>query len=249
MSPTRQPFSAELHTPGVELAGLLALLGEHLYSTPAVAVLRTDPARRVLIIEDDGAGLTGEEIVADLATIGRGATRGVRDATGTEELIGLFGIGFLSAFVIAHTVTMTTTSWQQPPAGACARGRGRGVDVRVPACRHAVARVARRIRARRSGLRPGGARRGPAPPGRGWRPDPRRGRDVPIPDGVEIDGFDASLGIPPGVEPSAVHALLVELFGAEPDPARPVLWPLLARDAGAEPVAERHAAAWERWGF
>jgi histidine kinase/DNA gyrase B/HSP90-like ATPase len=130
MSPTRQPFSAELHTPGVELAGLLALLGEHLYSTPAVAVLRTDPARRVLIIEDDGAGLTGEEIVADLATIGRGATRGVRDATGTEELIGLFGIGFLSAFVIAHTVTMTTPSWQQPPAGACARGRGRGVDAR-----------------------------------------------------------------------------------------------------------------------
>lgn len=75
------------------------------------------------------------------------------------------------------------------------------------------------------------------------------GRTFPTPDGVEIDGFDASLGIPPGVEPSAVHALLVELFGAEPDPARPVLWPLLARDAGAEPVAERHAAAWERWGF
>jgi molecular chaperone HtpG len=151
MSPTRQPFSAELHTPGVELAGLLALLGEHLYSTPAVAVrelvqnahdsivrrrmadpafaggsihLRTDPARRVLIIEDDGAGLTGEEIVADLATIGRGATRGVRDATGTEELIGLFGIGFLSAFVIAHTVTMTTTSWQQPDRGWRYRSTG-----------------------------------------------------------------------------------------------------------------------------
>lgn len=134
----------ELRTPDVELQGLFDLLGQHLYSTPAVAVrelvqnasdsivrrrlaepaygggtitLLPHPARSVLLVDDDGAGLSAEEIVRDLATIGRGGTCEVREAAGSEELIGLFGIGFLSAFVVAHTVTLTTTSWRDPERG------------------------------------------------------------------------------------------------------------------------------------
>ena len=133
-----------MRTPDVELQGLFDLLGQHLYSTPAVAVrelvqnaadsivrrrlaepsyrggaitLLPDAARSMLVVEDDGAGLTGDEIVRDVATIGRGGTRDVREAVGSDELIGLFGIGFLSAFVVAHTVTLTTTSWREPERG------------------------------------------------------------------------------------------------------------------------------------
>ena len=136
--------SAELRTPDVELSGLFDLLGRHLYSTPAVAVrelvqnahdsivrrrladpdygggeihLVSDHPRSVLVVDDDGAGLTADEVVRDLATIGRGGTRAVREAAGSDELIGLFGIGFLSAFVVAHTVTVTTTSWREPTRG------------------------------------------------------------------------------------------------------------------------------------
>ncbi len=141
----------QMRAPDVDLVGLLDLLGEHLYSTPAVAVreliqnahdsivrrrmadpaftggvirLLPDPLRQRLVIEDDGAGLSGEEIVTDLATIGRGGTRAVREQTGSQELIGLFGIGFLSAFVVATTVTVTTTAASDPTRGWRYRSSG-----------------------------------------------------------------------------------------------------------------------------
>ena len=47
---------------------------------------------------------TDEEIGAYLATIGAGYTRKLREATGSEDLIGLFGLGFLSAFVVSDKV-------------------------------------------------------------------------------------------------------------------------------------------------
>lgn len=86
------------------------------YGGGAIRLL-PDQGRSVLTVEDDGAGLTADEVVRDLATIGRGGTRSVREAVGSDELIGLFGIGFLSAFVVAHTVTVTTTSWREPGRG------------------------------------------------------------------------------------------------------------------------------------
>jgi molecular chaperone HtpG len=142
----------ELRAAQVDMAGLLTVLGDHLYSTPLVAVRELlqnahdsivrrrieDPAwapaandgagpagGRIVVraspgllsIEDDGAGLTDEEIVAYLATIGAGYTRNLRQSTGSEELIGLFGLGFLSAFVVSDRVRVTTTSYKSPDRG------------------------------------------------------------------------------------------------------------------------------------
>ncbi|MGF1429305.1 ATP-binding protein [Kitasatospora sp. LaBMicrA B282] len=143
-----------LRTTEVDLGGLVSVLATHLYSTPLVALrelvqnahdshtrrrledpdgataldprirVRADAARRTLAIEDTGAGLTEPEIHAYLATVGTGYTRLLREVTGNEELIGAFGLGFLSAFSVAEQVTVTTTSHREPALGHRYRSRG-----------------------------------------------------------------------------------------------------------------------------
>ncbi|WP_441245381.1 ATP-binding protein [Kitasatospora sp. McL0602] len=141
-----------LRTTEVDLGGLVGVLATHLYSTPLVALrelvqnahdshtrrrledpqgshrpvirVRGDAARRVVSVEDTGAGLTEPEIHAYLATVGTGYTRLLRDLTGSQELIGAFGLGFLSAFSVADEVTVTTTSHREPGLGHRYRSRG-----------------------------------------------------------------------------------------------------------------------------
>ena len=77
------------------------------------------PKNRKLVVRDTGAGLSREEITRDLATIGAGNTRKLRselEAIGNPlalELIGQFGVGFLSAFMLSERVTVETRSFRQ----------------------------------------------------------------------------------------------------------------------------------------
>jgi molecular chaperone HtpG len=76
-----------------------------------------DAEAGILRITDTGAGLTEDEIHQFLATVGSGYTRKLREQIETgdgSDLIGLFGIGFLSAFVVADVVSVTTTSYKNP---------------------------------------------------------------------------------------------------------------------------------------
>ncbi|HEX9998581.1 MAG TPA: ATP-binding protein [Abditibacterium sp.] len=78
--------------------------------------LEVDPARRLLRVSDNGNGLTRQEIEDYLATIGRSYTRELRQnlsALSPDEaakLIGQFGFGFLSAFLLADEVRVVTKS-------------------------------------------------------------------------------------------------------------------------------------------
>jgi molecular chaperone HtpG len=75
-----------------------------------------DPVRRQLTVRDNGQGLTADEIETYLSTIGRGYTRELRDRLAlcspdeAAELVGQFGLGFLSAFLLASEVTLLTRS-------------------------------------------------------------------------------------------------------------------------------------------
>lgn len=60
------------------------------------------------IIKDTGIGMNDSDLKEYLSTIGKGATRLARQEQKTEGLIGLFGIGFLSAFVVASQVEVKT---------------------------------------------------------------------------------------------------------------------------------------------
>jgi molecular chaperone HtpG len=81
-----------------------------------------DSERRVVTIADNGNGLTEEEIGTYLATIGRGYTRELRERLAFDSpeeaaaLIGQFGLGFLSAFLLAGEVTLQTRSVSGGPA-------------------------------------------------------------------------------------------------------------------------------------
>jgi molecular chaperone HtpG len=83
--------------------------------------LSIDPHEKVLTITDNGHGLTEQEINEYLSTIGRGYTRELRerlslfDSAEAVELIGQFGLGFLSAFLLASEVTVLTRSAQGTP--------------------------------------------------------------------------------------------------------------------------------------
>ncbi len=138
-------MEAGIHATEVDLGGLLTVLGSHLYSTPAVAVrelvqnahdsitrrriedpgfeggadrARGRPGRGLLVVRDDGAGMTRDEVARFLATIGAGATREARERGEAEEdLIGLFGLGFLSAFIIADRTRVRSTSHKAPGEG------------------------------------------------------------------------------------------------------------------------------------
>lgn len=69
-----------------------------------------------LTIRDNGQGLTDEQITDYLATIGRSYTGQLKnelailDPERAKELIGQFGFGFLSAFLIADEIVLTTRS-------------------------------------------------------------------------------------------------------------------------------------------
>ena len=73
-----------------------------------------DKPARTLTISDDGIGMSREEMVSNLGTIARSGTRGFSqtlDAANPEDrpsLIGQFGVGFYSAFMVADRVEVTS---------------------------------------------------------------------------------------------------------------------------------------------
>ncbi len=83
---------------------------------PEGAKVRIVPARgdRTLTISDDGIGMTREEMVANLGTIARSGTRAFGESlvqAKPEErpsLIGQFGVGFYSAFMVAREVEVVS---------------------------------------------------------------------------------------------------------------------------------------------
>jgi molecular chaperone HtpG len=84
-----------------------------------------------LTINDRGCGMTHDELVENLGTIAHSGTRKFLQAlkdTGKPpgELIGQFGVGFYSAFMVADKVTVRTRSWRQDaePLEWISDGRG-----------------------------------------------------------------------------------------------------------------------------
>jgi molecular chaperone HtpG len=80
--------------------------------------LETDPAERTLTVRDNGIGMTRDEVVDLIGTIAKSGTgemlarlREAREAGSSEqaaELIGQFGVGFYSSFMVADRVVLVT---------------------------------------------------------------------------------------------------------------------------------------------
>ncbi|HEY2531108.1 MAG TPA: molecular chaperone HtpG [Xanthobacteraceae bacterium] len=88
-----------------------ALLGDDV--RPRITV-EIDAAKRLLSVEDNGIGMARDEMVEALGTIARSGTRAFLDrieatqAGAETALIGRFGVGFYSAFMVAERVEVTS---------------------------------------------------------------------------------------------------------------------------------------------
>lgn len=84
--------------------------GDHDYAI----VLRPDPDAHTLVIEDNGIGMSYDEVVANIGTIARSGTSEFvarleeAQKAGDMALIGRFGVGFYSSFIVAERVVLET---------------------------------------------------------------------------------------------------------------------------------------------
>ncbi len=99
----------------------LALSDESLYEGDSELKIRLefDKEKGTITIIDNGIGMTREEVQEHIGTIAKSGTKQFFDAlTGDQakdsELIGQFGVGFYSAFIVADKVTLTTRKAGQP---------------------------------------------------------------------------------------------------------------------------------------
>src|SRR5688572_21407 len=72
-----------------------------------------DPAARTVTISDNGIGMSREEVVTHLGTIAKSGTREFFERLSGDQakdahLIGQFGVGFYSSFIVADRVTVVT---------------------------------------------------------------------------------------------------------------------------------------------
>ena len=99
---------------------------EYRDSTPLEITLLPNKEAKVLTIQDNGIGLTHDELVQNLGTIAHSGSKeffrnlvsAKKEDGGTNEqpdlsLIGQFGVGFYSAFMLAEKVEVVTRSYRE----------------------------------------------------------------------------------------------------------------------------------------
>jgi len=91
-----------------------------------------DKDKRSITVSDNGIGMTREEVIENIGTIAKSGTRAFLDSmTGDEKndarLIGQFGVGFYSSFIVADEVRLRTRKAGMPADQAVewvSRGKG-----------------------------------------------------------------------------------------------------------------------------
>jgi len=89
---------------------------------PDLAIrVSVDAESRTLSITDNGIGMSREEVIDNLGTIARSGTgqfiaRLTGDQRKDAQLIGQFGVGFYSAFIVADEVTVSTRRADADPS-------------------------------------------------------------------------------------------------------------------------------------
>ena len=78
-------------------------------------LVETDPKERTVTVHDNGIGMSRQEVIANIGTIAKSGTRellqSIKESKSSEiatSLIGQFGVGFYSAFMVADRVTLVT---------------------------------------------------------------------------------------------------------------------------------------------
>jgi len=113
-----------------------ALTNAQLFESDSDLKIRVsfDPKARTITVSDNGIGMSRDEVVQHIGTIAKSGTREFFESlTGDQSkdahLIGQFGVGFYSSFIVADRVTLTTrraglpagegVRWVSDGAGEC----------------------------------------------------------------------------------------------------------------------------------
>src|SRR5665213_1593630 len=93
--------------------------------------ITTDDKAKTLTIQDFGIGMTRAELVENLGTIAHSGSKAFLKALGengrkSAGLIGQFGVGFYSVFMVAKTVRVYTHSWRAGEPGQLWTSEGAG---------------------------------------------------------------------------------------------------------------------------
>ncbi len=114
----KEIFLRELISNGADACDKLrfkAISDDSLYAGDSELHIRisTDTEKGTLTISDNGIGMTEEEVIQNLGTIARSGTAEFlkqlsSDQKNASNLIGQFGVGFYSSFIVADDVTVDT---------------------------------------------------------------------------------------------------------------------------------------------
>ncbi|PHM27870.1 heat shock protein 90 [Xenorhabdus budapestensis] len=92
-----------------------ALSAPELYENDAELRVRLalDQEKKTITISDNGIGMTRDEVIDNLGTIAKSGTKAFLESIGSDQakdsqLIGQFGVGFYSSFIVADKVTVRT---------------------------------------------------------------------------------------------------------------------------------------------
>ncbi len=86
-------------------------------------LIQLDADKKTLTISDNGIGMTRDEVIENIGTIAKSGTKAFlekleKSEQDASQLIGQFGVGFYSAFIVADKVTLTTRKAGEPEDSA-----------------------------------------------------------------------------------------------------------------------------------
>ena len=101
----------------------------------AITITR-DEANRTLTVSDNGIGMSRSELEENLGTIAKSGSLGFKQAMEKAEdidIIGQFGVGFYSAFMVASSITVITKKYGEDTAWKWASDGADGYTIEVAA--------------------------------------------------------------------------------------------------------------------
>ncbi len=99
--------------------------------TPLEIKISADDEKKQLVITDTGVGMTKDEVIRDIGTIAHSGSveflkKAAEEKGGLEQLIGQFGVGFYSVYMVADEVVIETKSYRPNEPAVQWRSDGQG---------------------------------------------------------------------------------------------------------------------------